>query len=77
MSIFEEADGDLAIEFVVFDEQYARTTDGRESDFRRGGLDLADRVATGADNLNNGIEENGGGHGLDQDTFEGCLLGLT
>src|SRR6478672_4908978 len=76
MSIFEEADGDLAIEFVVFDEQYARTTDGRESDFRRGGLDLADRVAIGADNLNNGIEEHGGGHGLDQDTFEGCLLGL-
>jgi len=77
MSIFKKADSDLAIHFVVFDEQNARPVDGREIDFRGADLDFADRAAIGADNLNNGIEEHGGSDGLDQDTLEGRLLGLT
>src|SRR5258708_34380443 len=46
-------------------------------DFRGADLDFADRAGIGADNLNNGIEEHGGSDGLDQDTLEGRLLGLT
>jgi hypothetical protein len=53
MRVLKKTDSDLAVEFVVFDEENTRAVNGREINFGRGGLGFVRRAVNVSDGLDN------------------------